>query len=837
MNRVPRLPSVILTLLLVAAMISVSGCEGETITIERTKDGAVVRSNGEVITASQDGDTPEVQSLSSDGSPSQPAGVLEAGKEGGTAASGPVSSPTPRPEFPDEAVDGDYDYDDDGLIEIRTLAQLDAMRLDPEGTGFVQEGRDQYFAAFPGTGGPSGCPNQICTGYELANDLDFDTNGNGEADAGDEYWNDGAGWKPLPKVPEGGTFDGNGYAIMNLFINRKDEKSLGLFVHNQGEILNLILEAVEVRGGHTVGGLVAGNGGAIRQCAVTGNVSETFEKYGDDRKVGGLAASNSGRTSAIGSSYFSGNVSGGGKVGGLVGLNQGSIEDSTTAGTVTGFQGIIGALSNDFEPGYRYTVGGLVGLNADVGSITSSTSLSDVSGRSLVGGLIGTNGGRVIDSKAKGNVSGVGEVGGVAGWNGGNITGSSAGGAVTGRIEVGGIVGSDREGYISTSMASGEVSGYRYVGGLIGKSDQGVVSDSTADGDVAGGEHVGGLIGYGNGTTVGQSTASGQVRGVFNVGGLVGHLESFSQRGTITGGATSSRVFGDENVGGLVGYNQGSISESNSTAEVAGVTYWGQLVGVNDGGDIETSEGSGTVSLNENPPSRHDREVLDSIAEMGLTSRSPHVLWDENGKAVFLILDLYLGGDQLKPIPLEVGSLTGLKWLSISIDGPILLSPGIGNLANLEAFSLSTTEKIPPELGNLGNLTLLDLDLKSRQATEIPPELGNLVNLEYLSISSVHYAGPMIGPIPPELGKLGNLESLYLGGRGLTGPIPPELGNLANLRELTIEARRWNDDNQKGLTGCVPTELQEQGTRLDLVRITFNGSWDSERITGLCFTE
>ena len=45
-------------------------------------------------------------------------------------------------------MDGDYDYDDDGLIEVRTLEQLRATRLDPEGTGFVQKGRDEYFSAW-----------------------------------------------------------------------------------------------------------------------------------------------------------------------------------------------------------------------------------------------------------------------------------------------------------------------------------------------------------------------------------------------------------------------------------------------------------------------------------------------------------------------------------------------------------------------------------------------------------------------------------------------------------------------------------------------------------------
>ena len=56
---------------------------------------------------------------------------------------------------------------------------------------------------------------------------------------------------------------------------------------------------------------------------------------------------------------------------------------------------------------------------------------------------------------------------------------------------------------------------------------------------------------------------------------------------------------------------------------------------------------------------------------------------------------------------------------------------------------------IPPELGNLANLTLL-LHLSVNQLSgEIPPELGNLANLRDLSINQLS------GEIPPELGNLG----------------------------------------------------------------------------------
>ena len=77
-----------------------------------------------------------------------------------------------------------------------------------------------------------GCPDTGCTGYELTTDLDFDTNGNGEADAGDAYWNDGAGWTPIGSTGRdlNGEFHGNGHTISNLYINNSTLASnLGLF--------------------------------------------------------------------------------------------------------------------------------------------------------------------------------------------------------------------------------------------------------------------------------------------------------------------------------------------------------------------------------------------------------------------------------------------------------------------------------------------------------------------------------------------------------------------------------------------------------------------------------
>ena len=101
----------------------------------------------------------------------------------------PDWSVSPRPTT---SVRGDYDADDDGLIEVANLAQLDAMRYDPSGRGSPSNADlVSYFGAFPNAVAGMGCPEEGCTGYELVVDLDFDTNGNRQADAGDTYWNDG----------------------------------------------------------------------------------------------------------------------------------------------------------------------------------------------------------------------------------------------------------------------------------------------------------------------------------------------------------------------------------------------------------------------------------------------------------------------------------------------------------------------------------------------------------------------------------------------------------------------------------------------------------------------
>ena len=126
----------------------------------------------------------------------------------------------------------DYDTDDDGLIEISDLAQLNAVRHDLNGSGRNSDA--VHAEAFPDGGDVLACGGLLgCVGYELNADLDFDTDSSGEADAGDAYWNNGAGWVPIGDSSGsvsgfGAIFEGNGRTITNLFID-SSENDIGLF--------------------------------------------------------------------------------------------------------------------------------------------------------------------------------------------------------------------------------------------------------------------------------------------------------------------------------------------------------------------------------------------------------------------------------------------------------------------------------------------------------------------------------------------------------------------------------------------------------------------------------
>ena len=291
------------------------------------------------------------------------------------------------------------DSDGDGLIEISTLEQLDAVRHDLNGDGLADnvnavrhdldgggaadgaENGDAYAAAFPHTeSGPVCIAGVTCAGYELDADLDF---------AGTPFAS-GEGWEPIGtgSAPYNAAFEGNGHTIANLRINRGVAHYQGLFgrVGPQGRVSNLGLTGAEVvSGGSWVSVLAGDNNGAISNVFAGGSIT------GSGRGVsvaGGLAGNNTG---SISRSYSTVSIGGGGNsVGSLAGSNSGTISDSYAAGTVT-------------SAGFR--AGGLVGRNTGDGVIRNSLATGEVSydggtpsWGSELGGLAGRAQGTIEDS-------------------------------------------------------------------------------------------------------------------------------------------------------------------------------------------------------------------------------------------------------------------------------------------------------------------------------------------------------------------------------------------------------------------------------------------------------
>ena len=554
---------------------------------------------------------------------------------GSTAAEPP--DPTPF-----SAVRGDYDADDDLLIDVANLQQLDAIRYDPRGRGTPTD-QPRYEAAFPNAVAGMGCPlDWGCRGYELVADLDFDTNSNGQADAGDAYWNDGIGWLPIEKYRD--VLDGGGHTISNLYI-KSDDHHVGLFGNSSAIVIRVGLVSLDVSGGDFVGGL-AGRAGEIIYSYATGNVSgrnnvgglvgdghdirdscADVDVSGEDN-VGGLVGD--GGYSFISTSYATGDVSGGSSVGGLVGHGS-NISTSYAIGNVTGQGSRIGGLvgfgrviSDSYATGDVTSQGNLVGglVGSGGGVISASYATGDVTSQGKrIGGLVGAVAWDIRDSYATGDVTSQdNSVGGLVGYYSGgrNISASYATGDVSGQHYVGGLVGyhacCGRN--ISTSYATGNVSGEDFVGGLVGtnNSRHNSISASYATGNVSGNDIIGGLAGVG--ASISGSYANGDVSGESNVGGLVGC------GGNIDASYANGDVSGKSSLGGLVGtacaidYNAvNSISESYAAGRVSGIDDVGGLVGsaeananakvVNSYWDIDTSsqsrsaggEGKTTVEL------------------------------------------------------------------------------------------------------------------------------------------------------------------------------------------------------------------------------------------------
>ena len=224
-------------------------------------------------------------------------------------------------------------------------------------------------------------------------------------------------WRPMGMADENGEFtghykgifDGNGYSISGLYVNRDEatadvnsrfKSSIGLFGYHDGVTKNLGILDSYMRGNYCIGGICGYNdGGTIQNCysaatvcgdsyiggicgrsegdSIIENCYNTGYVYGATRSIGGICGDNS---ATLQGCYNVGNVNGKFYVGGIVGESSGSgntiwIKDCYNRGNVIGDTKDIGG------------IGGYIGSSL----VENCYSQATVSGNTNVGGICGNS--------------------------------------------------------------------------------------------------------------------------------------------------------------------------------------------------------------------------------------------------------------------------------------------------------------------------------------------------------------------------------------------------------------------------------------------------------------
>lgn len=245
-------------------------------------------------------------------------------------------------------------------------------------------------------------------------------------------------------APFTGMFDGQGHTVSHVTVKGGD--NAGFFNVTLGAVIkNLHLSDVNVTGGSRVGGLVGWARAELDRQDMAGSKA-------------GLA----------GSCTVSGTVSGSRAVGGLVGLNEGLSDQETLFSVASAVDKCTAAVSVSGKE----KVGGLVGENS--GSITRSAAQGSVTAPDgmMVGGFAGDNSGSIYDSHAEGEVRGKSYTGGFVGISDGTVKNCYSLGGVTGTDYTGGFAGgiSAAENAVGAGLVSVTgTSTYGYTGGFAGR--------------------------------------------------------------------------------------------------------------------------------------------------------------------------------------------------------------------------------------------------------------------------------------------------------------------------------------------------------------------------------
>jgi hypothetical protein len=298
-----------------------------------------------------------------------------------------------------------------------------------------------------------------------------------------------------------------------------------------------------------------------------------------------------------------------GKGGGFVGLNDGIINYAFASGNVTGAAGSTGGQQGPF--GNTTNIGGFAGGNS--GQITASFASGIVGATGTdylnAAGFVADNSGTIDSSFAAGTAVIAGDNSAVAGFAGGNAPDSvsNCGNCNNGDNNSASITNSQAYGTV-TAGALSIAGGFAAVGGGSGNPG-GTFSNVTASGAV-GADHdsiVGGLVGaLLAGSSISNSAAQNLVVASIGANSLVGGIAGFNE-GTISNTVTSAPVSGTSQsfIGGIAGVNFGLVSQASADPVIAatgGGNFMGGIAGLNVGSIVNSSA---QVTLVSNDPSNY----------------------------------------------------------------------------------------------------------------------------------------------------------------------------------------------------------------------------------------
>ena len=208
--------------------------------------------------------------------------------------------------------------------------------------------------------------------------------------------------------PFAGIFEGNNNTISNININKSGEENIGLFSYNLGTIRDLKIEGGSITGLQRVGGIVSINKGTIENCHNNGTTIIITSTSGG----GGIAAGNRGGIIIYCSNKSNIIASQAGYVGGIAGGVQKNSEISNcfNIGNIEGgynVGGIAGSTEENTQIKCCYNAGNIVG-----------TDVRESEGNTNTGGIVGLLRGNINSCYNAGTINGISSIGGIVGQTG-----------------------------------------------------------------------------------------------------------------------------------------------------------------------------------------------------------------------------------------------------------------------------------------------------------------------------------------------------------------------------------------------------------------------------------